>query len=48
MYQLLIIDDDEEIEKDMDCDCFDKMDAKYEKVNPINVAKFQTHLSSEQ
>jgi hypothetical protein len=49
MYQSLIVDDNEEIEKDIDCDCFDNMmDDKYEKVNPVDVAKSQTHLSSEQ
>jgi hypothetical protein len=53
MYQLLISDGDDdnekEIEETMDCDCFDNMmDAKYEKVNPVDVAKSQTHLSLSQ
>jgi hypothetical protein len=45
----LIVDDDKEIKKDIDCNCFDNMmDAKYEKVNPVNVAESHTHLSLEQ
>jgi hypothetical protein len=43
------MDDDEEIKKDIDCNCFDSMmDAKYEKVNPVDVAASQTHLSPDQ
>ena len=53
MYHALILDKDnkeeEEFEQKMDCDCFDNMmDAKYEKVNPSDVAKAQTHLSPSQ
>ena len=49
MYQSLIVDNEDEIDKDLDCDCFDNMmDAKYEKVNPVSVAQAQSHLSSDQ
>jgi hypothetical protein len=45
MYQSLILD----VEETHDCNCFDNMmDAKYAKVNPVDVAKLQTHLSSSQ
>jgi hypothetical protein len=48
MYQSLISDGDEdvkEIKEMMDYDCFNNMmDAKYEKCNPVDVAKLQTHL----
>ena len=43
MYQSLISAGDDanrDIEEPVDCDCFDNMmDAKYEKVNPVDVAK---------
>ena len=50
MYQSLIEDEDEiQVEDTIDCNCFDNMlDAKYEKVNPVDVANAQTHLSSSQ
>jgi hypothetical protein len=47
MYQPLLIDNDDSLDEDIDCDCFDAMmDAKYEKVNTNDVATSQTHLSS--
>ena len=52
MYQSLISDGDDDgvdIEEPVDCDCFDNMmDAKYEKVDPVDVAKSQTHLTVSQ
>jgi hypothetical protein len=49
MYQSLISpkNDEEEVEETIKCDCFDNMmDAKYEKIDPADVAKSQTQLSS--
>jgi hypothetical protein len=49
MYQSLLspTDDEEEIEETIKCNCINNlMDAKYEIVNPTNVGKSQTHLSS--
>jgi hypothetical protein len=52
MYQSLLSDDEEnedDIETTHDCNCFDNMmDAKYEKVDPAEVAKSQSHLSTSQ
>jgi hypothetical protein len=51
MYQSLLSpeDDEEEIEETIECDWFDNMmNDKYEKVDPPDVAKGQTHLSSSQ
>jgi hypothetical protein len=49
MYQSLLVDNEDEIDKDFDCDCFDNMmDVKYEKANPATVAQAQSHLLSEQ
>jgi hypothetical protein len=42
-------EDEEEVEETIECDCFDNMmDAKYNKVDPVDVAKSQTHLSHSQ
>jgi hypothetical protein len=49
MYQSLILDEDKDIKESHNCDCFSNMmDANYEKANPVDVAKLQTHLSSSQ
>jgi hypothetical protein len=38
---------EEEIEETIKCDCFDNMmDAKYAKVDPVEITKAQTHLPS--
>ena len=49
LYQSLIVDNDDNIDKDINCDCFDKMtDAKYEKVNPalLHKHKLTFHLTN--
>ena len=52
MYSSLSVgedEDEEEVEETIKCDCFDNMmDAKYAKVDPVEIAKSQTHLSSSQ
>ena len=52
MYLSLILDEDNKddwVEDTIDCDCFDNtMDANYEKVDAVNVAKLQTHLTLSQ
>jgi hypothetical protein len=50
MYSSLSVGgEDVEVEETIECDCFDNMmDAKYAKVDPVEVAKAQTHLSHSQ
>jgi hypothetical protein len=50
MYSSLSVGkEDVEVEETIECDCFDNMmDAKYAKVDPVKVAKSQTHLSHSQ
>jgi hypothetical protein len=50
MYSSLSVgEEDVEVEEMIECDCFDNMiDAKYAKVDPVEVAKAQTHLSHSQ
>jgi hypothetical protein len=46
---LSVGEEEEEVEETIECDCFDNMmDAKYNKVDPVDVAKSQTHLSHSQ
>jgi hypothetical protein len=49
MQASLSVGEEEEVEETIECDCFDNMmDTKYNKVDRVEIAKAQTHLSHSQ